>query len=300
MMNGYRFFLWWFNFLGIIASLLVISLKELSPLQAQSIDPPILPVQFNRPPLSNRGAPGDRQAGASRSGDDNRNGSCSAFKKENFLTALSPESKDTKALHHVWQLTLQTSPTLWFYVPYSPTEIGSTKFVLWDETDDDFRKHQLIYEGTVAIAETPGIIALSLSSSLKLERNRRYHWYLLISVRCPSKEVAIGINGWIWLGSERLLPILSVKQSEREKVIFYAQYGIWTDALTMLARLKIKNSAFNTDWSNLLQDVNLQSLAQEKIVPCCSLKPLQPTREQNKKKASPPYNQFPTKTKGAQ
>lgn len=218
-------------------------------------------VLFNRPPLSNRGAPGDRQ------GAGTRHPRCPPLQEKIPLTALVPNTKESDKLNHVWGLTLQESPTFWFYVPYLSEDKTLGEFILWDETEENRNQHQAIYAATFNV--TPGII--SLTPTVKLQKNRRYHWYLYIPSLCQE------VNGWVER-TEVIALQSRLKESlpDREKAILYAQAGIWQDALTILAQLhsqQPENPTSTKDWIKLLEDVDLGDIAQTKIVPCCTLNP---------------------------
>jgi hypothetical protein len=60
----------------------------------------------------------------------------------------------------------------------------------------------------------------------------------------------------------------------REQINLYAANGIWHDALTNLAQLRQTNpedAALMADWESLLKSVNLEAIATEPIVQCCTL-----------------------------
>ena len=230
-------------------------------------------VQFNRPPLSPRGAPGDRTGGGTRDGI-----SCPALDTEQFLTALVPQfkqleitdKKPKREITHVWGLTAQKSPTFWFYLPYLSKDVSLAQFELWDETDPNLRNYQLIYEGSFTLIGTPGVISLSLPPNVKLESNKNYHWYLSVTINCDFHNVSVNVNGWIQRVKKIVMPLESA--ADRELVMLLAQNGIWYDALTLLAQLHTNNPTnptFTADWETLLEFVNLKTLAQKKIIPCC-------------------------------
>ncbi|MGQ4649536.1 DUF928 domain-containing protein [Lyngbya aestuarii] len=237
--------------------------------EAQSTNSKLSTVQFNRPNLSNRGAPGNREQGGSRNGSQ-----CPALEREEAFTALVPRYKTPESLENVWGLTTAASPNFWFYAPYEPTEVQVGELILWDETDENSRNHQKIYQGTFTLNNTPGVISLRLPSTVKLERTRNYHWYVSIPVNCNSRYVSVDINGWIEREElETAIPI-SLEPLSRKKVIIYAKNGFWNDALTLLAQLRAndpENETLAADWAKLLGDVELGHLGQKNIVPCCTL-----------------------------
>jgi hypothetical protein len=237
--------------------------------QSQSKAATASQVKFNRPPLSPRGAPGNRKGGGTRDGNK-----CSALEINERLLALVPATESEQAINHVWGLTVKTSPTLWFYLPYLPKDIKAGKLELWDETDRDPRNYQQIYQGTFTVAGTPGAIALSLPPTVKLELNKNYHWYLSVDINCHGENQSVDVNGWIQRTTFNNTFALKQQSVKRNQVILYAENGIWYDALSQLAQLRSSHPRaenFITDWQKLLSDAGLEEFADKPIVPCCNL-----------------------------
>jgi Domain of Unknown Function (DUF928) len=228
-------------------------------------------VQFNRPPLSPRGAPGNRKGGGTRDGHN-----CSSLEIKERLIALVPAVESERAISHVWGLTVEASPTLWFYIPYLPKDIKVGELELWDETDREPRNYQQIYQGTFTVTGTPGAIGLSLPSTVKLEPDKNYHWYLSLNMNCNGENESVNVNGWIQQVKFNNNLLVQQQSAERDRVIFYAQKGIWYDALTLLAQLRRRHpetKVLVTDWQKLLRDVGLEEFANKPIAPCCTLEP---------------------------
>nr|WP_279239811.1 DUF928 domain-containing protein [Scytonema sp. UIC 10036] len=219
--------------------------------------------------MSPRGAPGNRKGGGTRDGHK-----CSALEINERLLALVPAVESKQAISHVWGLTVEASPTLWFYLPYLPKDIKTGKLELWDETDREPRNYQQIYQGTFTVAGTPGAIALSLPPTVKLEPNKNYHWYLSLDINCSSQNQSVDVNGWIQRAKFNNTLAVQQQSVERTQVILYAENGIWYDALSQLAQLRLSHPQaenFITDWQKLLRDAGLEEFANKPIVPCCNL-----------------------------
>ncbi|KYC42471.1 hypothetical protein WA1_21135 [Scytonema hofmannii PCC 7110] len=237
--------------------------------QSQSKTATASQVKFNRPPLSPRGAPGNRKGGGTRDGHK-----CSVLEINERLLALVPAVESEQAISHVWGLTVNASPTLWFYLPYLPKDIKTGKLELWDETDREPRNYQQIYQGTFTVAGTPGAIALNLPPTVKLEPDKNYHWYLSLDINCNGKNQSVDVNGWIQRATFNNTLAVQLQSVERNQVILYAENGIWYDALTQLAQLRRSHPQaenFITDWQKLLRDAGLEEFANKPIVPCCNL-----------------------------
>jgi uncharacterized protein YeaO (DUF488 family) len=78
------------------------------------------------------------------------------------------------------------------------------------------------------------------------------------------------VDGWI----QRISPSSKLSQQlkqapTKQQARLYAENGIWFDALTTLAELRLKNSqdaAIAQDWKSLLQSVGLEQFAVEALV----------------------------------
>jgi hypothetical protein len=158
-------------------------------------------------------------------------------------------------------LTTAGQPTLWFYVPYSSSLSG--EFVLMDEADN------MVYETRFTLTGTPGVISLSLPSTVWLETGKRYHWYF--GVYCQPEQLFPFVEGWIQ--RVELNPNLKTqleKATPQERVALYAYNGIWHDALTASAKLR-RTDPKNAEWAALLQAIGRDNVASEPIVECCQL-----------------------------
>lgn len=220
-------------------------------------------LKFILPPLPSRGAPGRRKGAASR-------GECPSVSKP--LTALVPatgesssESRGKLAVataKSVLGLTAAEHPTFWFYVPYTLASERSTEFVLLDE------QNNYVYKSTFTPTGVPGIISFRLpSTAAPLELGKMYHWYFLVN--CDPDD-PVFVEGWIQRVA--LNPVLSQQLAvapPRERVDLYATNGIWYEALTTLAELYRATPAdtrLATDWTTLLQAVDLNNITSEPLV----------------------------------
>ncbi len=201
-------------------------------------------VIFKMPRLSNRGAPGQQEAAATR-------GHCPTT--DTPLTALVPTTIGADGSQSVLGLTLSPTPSFWFYLPKvsPPTTVG--KFVLFDS------KNQVAYQTTVNLEAAPGIVALSLpASGTPLSPGETYHWYF--SIPCNQSEAVV--HGWIQRMSPtvQLLDVLETA-TPRQRAVLYAQSGLWHDALTEIANLDKADPEFSTDWANLFNSAGLEKFS---------------------------------------
>lgn len=228
-------------------------------------NPDSLRVHFvQQPQLPDNGTPTGRRKGAAGRGN------CSF---EPPLTALVPESEktlpeDERKTTYVWGKTIAERPTFWFYVPYSQTSLVSAEFVLQDGEDD-------VYRAPVTLPRTPGIVSIRLPSTLvPLKVGKMYHWFFKVNVDCasPPSNIKDYVEGWV---QRVTLPSLTRKLKTatiKQRIALYAANGIWYDALTSVADLRLvdSNALIKEDWTGLLQSVGLSNIASKPIVQCCN------------------------------
>ncbi len=242
----------------IIALLLSIACGAQISLQTSvQAEPAATSLQFKMPQLPSRGRPiGRYRGGASR-------GTCSAVALP--LTALVPFTKqpsrtDGEEVTYVWGLTTFSNPTFWFFTPYENGSTHPAEFVLQDLDGND------VYRTKVVLPNQPGVLGIRLPSNVAtLQPDTSYHWYF--KVYCGQQKVGapIFVEGII---QRVALDGTVAKQlktaSPRQKADLYAANGIWYDALTILAELRVahpQDSRLVSDWQSLLQSVGLESVA---------------------------------------
>ena len=216
-------------------------------------------ISYTPPPPPDRGAPGNRGEGASRG--------CVAGDQP--LMALVPEqtaNATSGATTQVWGLTSADHPRFWFSVPYDPEKVSAIEFVLQDNQD------QTIYRTPISVPSTPGIMAVQIPSTVGgLAIDQPYHWFLKVRAVCaPNQAPTLEyVEGWVQ--RTQLAPGLSDRLAQatpQQKAALYAENGIWYDALTTLAELKLaqpNDRAIAQDWTDLLKAVGLEKLATQPL-----------------------------------
>lgn len=208
-------------------------------------------VKFQPP---NRGAPGQRSDAGSR-------GPCSDYNGEKLMTALVPEISSGE--------TLAPYPTFWFYIP---VKTGIAEFVLKEEATNT-----ILYEHKFYIRQGHGIVSFQPPETTPpLEVNKTYKWEFFFSCNLNSQP-----NFRLFGEVARIAtsPELQQELEEAEpqkKVEIYARNGLWYEAVTLLAKLRLadpQNDQLAADWASLLQDkdVDLGHMTQEPILPCCQI-----------------------------
>lgn len=216
------------------------------------------------PPPSDVGAPHKRSHAGSR-GCRKSNKQLSQPRRKS-LTALVPKLK-TSGTELAGGLTTTEHPTLLFYVPHNLTAEHSIEFVLKDRQDN------YVYQNKFIGKETPsGIVSVKVPDRISLQAGRNYSWHFLIYCG-DSSTPANYVNGSIQrVERPELENQLKVAQAE-DKVVLYADRGIWYEALAELAKLRRtdpRNENFREDWLSLLRSIGLEHLGSEPFVSCCS------------------------------
>ncbi|MFE1746973.1 DUF928 domain-containing protein [Coleofasciculus sp. H7-2] len=229
---------------------------------------------FNAPPPpADRSAPAGRQRGGA-----SRGGTCPAVIGEEPLTALVPATERSlnegqsgnsglKTFESVWALTAAESPTFWYYVPYALTSDLPVEFILQDDQGNNVYKTKFI-----ASQKQPGVVKVRLPATVApLEVGKMYRWFFMIDCDPDAPPLVEG-------SVQRIAPSATLKSqlqkaTPRERVVLYAKQGIWHDALTALAELRIanpKDAALTADWVSLLNSGGLEAIAQEPVIDCCT------------------------------
>jgi Domain of Unknown Function (DUF928) len=245
-----------------ILTLSLLSNFSLSVLQAAPIPPKLVSISYMPPPPPDRGAPGNRGEGASRG--------CIAGSQP--LMALVPEqtlstTSDATPITQVWGLTSVEHPRFWFSVPYESAKVSAIEFVLQNHQD------QTVYRTPISIPSTPGIISVQLPSTVGgLETNQQYHWFLKVRSMCePDQGLTLDyVEGWVQRTQlDQGLSDRLTQASPQQQAALYAEHGIWYDALTTLAELRLaqpENRAIAQDWTELLKAVGLENLATQPLL----------------------------------
>ncbi|MDX2228034.1 MAG: DUF928 domain-containing protein [Leptolyngbyaceae cyanobacterium bins.349] len=229
-----------------------------------------------RPPRS--GAPGNREAGASRSD------TCAATADRSGLLALLPTSN--------LGLTTKAFPTFFAYIP--PNNAQRAEFRLLEEGSQ-----KEVFTGQVMLpqADSPNpnyrhkasIVELTLPQSgiaSGLTAGKKYVWALMMVCNPNNRaEDIVVIGGIERIGDEYVksldpqtqLKLKSVSQAPGpERLSVYGAAGIWQDLLADVATLMRKNpSSYSDDWKSLLGEQGLGAIATAPIV-VSQLEPIQP------------------------
>lgn len=160
-------------------------------------------------------------------------------------------------------LTLAARPTLMVYVP--PTSAKQVELTLYSFQN---QREKGIYQTTLSLPETPGIVRLSLPSHApSLEVGEDYKWVVTLVCQgdrpSPSDPFVeqlvrrVELDGAL---SEQL-----VKAKGLDRVAAFGEAGIWYEMVSELATLQQSqgsNAESAATWSSLLGAAGLGDLAQ--------------------------------------
>jgi hypothetical protein len=189
-------------------------------------------------------------------------GKCSQEPKASEQSTTEPKSLDkllTPLLRSPVtdpQLTVSAHPTFLVYVPQ--TSAKGVELTLEDGNSKG------IYQTSVNLMGTPGIISISLPASApELEIGKDYKW--LVSVVCESGSPE---DSFVVGSVRRIQPDSSLSQIDRakplDKVALYAKSGVWFDAVANLAALRKaqpNDPQVASTWENLLKGAGLEAIA---------------------------------------
>jgi hypothetical protein len=178
------------------------------------------------------------------------------------LVTLVPSSSTTN-------LSTSARPTFWFYIPFPLTSEHSAEFSLLDAAGN------YLYNMTLNDSQgNAGVIQVALSEQTPaLEVNKTYTWMFQINCGLDNPISTWGEIKRVKLDQAVAAQLQQV--SAREQAALYAEHGIWYEAVTTLAKLRLANPtdpAITTDWRSLLESASLGDIAGQVLLPCCIAK----------------------------
>jgi len=221
------------GFLSPVLALLTLS----SPAGAQLS--PSMEVSLKFPKTQDRGAPSRTTAAGSR------NDQCVA-PEETPLTAFMPRNNVGT--------TVSANPDIFVYVP--PTKAQTAELLIIDPENEEE-----IYSETLTLSNTSGVMQLTLPATVNLEVGKEYRWAFSLICDAQRRDSDLYVIGLLYRTSlspdiERQLVQAS---SSLEKARIYANEGIWTEMVSLLAPLK---QSHPQEWREVLQSVQLQQMVQ--------------------------------------
>lgn len=197
------------------------------------------------------GAPGNREAGA------NRSGACT--QEDNGLVALLPESN--------LALTAEAHPAAYAYIPSNSAQYA--EFALYEEISNE-----LVYGTLFNVSGDSGLISIEMPDNATLsplQVGQRYYWYLSLICNVRDRPGDMTVQGnfeRVALSGELSSRLQSSSPSQHPLV--YAEAGLWTETVASLLDLNQQNPEDLTaqqDFSDLLEAVGLSALANQQLLP---------------------------------
>lgn len=183
-------------------------------------------------------------------------------------------------------LTTQKQPILWFYVPQLSPAQRQAEFTLFNQQELEI-DHQVVTLPGIA-----GVMGVKIQHPLKIGQQYGWSFSIIVYPQRPTKNPTV--DGFIQRLPYPAIPqMYKIDASSESQIAWFAQQGIWHDALTMLiqqgcvtpqAPVQAKN------WSSLLASVGLSVIAKTSITNC----------ELMTADSSNIHNQLPMRTNGAQ
>ncbi len=175
---------------------------------------------------------------------------------EDNLIALVPNKSKT-------ELTLVERPTFLFYIPKLNGQQVRGIFLLLKEENKE-----PIFQESIILSGGPGIVNLHPNKLLNLDQE--YRWLFSIEI---DKKSSYSVEGLIKriAPDPMLMNQVGDATSKQEVASIYASHGIWHDAVTRYAALRMNNpydSSILADWHHLLDSFGLEEIASKPLVNC--------------------------------
>lgn len=184
------------------------------------------------------------------------------------LTAIVPS--DDRELSRRYTKTASEHPPLWFYVPFSPELKFPVEFVLIDENENDIYVREFTFTGT------PGFVKVQFPDHAPgMEPDKLYRWVLSVICNPENRSGDIAVDGWIQREEvEGLEAKLQSAGNWQQRVQVYQDERLWHETLNSLAELQREdpgNEQIREVWRGILEQVDLEHLANENLTSCCTL-----------------------------
>lgn len=196
------------------------------------------------------------------------------------LTALVPPAglnskEQITANQSPIDYTTATHPTFWIHIPKLPA--GTTaQFTITKEGN----QQREFYSKRFGVADKSGIVGVQIPTSAPpLALGTRYRWQ--VRILCPMKS-ELNLGSWVQRIDTNQFPRdispdkarttlqqITVEKPENRAPL-YADLGLWQDAITSIAQLRLKNDKdlqLEQDWADLLTQTKMEpSLLKEPIL----------------------------------
>ena len=167
------------------------------------------------------------------------------------LTAVVPDSN--------YGLTVSVRPTFWVYLPQT-----SAKQAILSIQEEGINPH---WQQSINLSGKAGIMGIKLSDDAPaLEIGKNYRWaVILVCGKRPNPNDPV-VAAWIKpVDESQFIDSQLPEKTMLERAAWYAQKGIWYDALDILIAAK-KSDNWNNIWVKYLQSGGLDDIANKPII----------------------------------
>jgi hypothetical protein len=173
--------------------------------------------------------------------------------------------------------TLSPSPSLWVYASEEVVALTGAipQFQMLN------RAGEALYQGTFALPTEAGIFRLALPADLDLAAPESYEWQLALPCQ-PGREFLLQGQIQMLPSSEALTTDLATSSTDLDTVLLYAQAQAWHETVEVIvtnlqaSQGTIAKTAWQAEWTTLLETVRLESFATAPLIDCCTLEPKEP------------------------
>jgi hypothetical protein len=152
--------------------------------------------------------------------------------------------------------TTAAKPTFFVYLPQETASRAKLTVQNEDRTEQLDRV-------TFDLNAPAGIVAIPMSAKGKsLEVGQKYLWQMTIYCDSSAKSASVTLNGWV----ERVKSEGSIPENPEERVGFYADRGIWQDAMMSLVEMKGSDPDWSANWAELMDSAELGKLRNADVV----------------------------------
>jgi hypothetical protein len=141
--------------------------------------------------------------------------------------------------------------------------------VLSDSQDNE------IYQTKLALKGTPGIVKLSVPTTVSLQPDQSYKWKFSVLCGPDNEQVGGYVEGSIertQLNSQQKAQLARAKDPLQQAEV-YAQARVWQETLTLVSQLRQNrpnDSKIVEAWNELLESVDLKAIASAPLLECCN------------------------------
>ena len=181
-------------------------------------------------------------------------------------TPLWPNFEEEEREQVQVESTVDSNPT--FFVHLSHESAQEAEFVVFkEEVVNNVKQQQVIHEEFLELTSNPTgdpqILALSIPNEpeKELEVGKYYHWMFAVICDPDDSSKNLVVDGWVQrIPQDEALTAELAGKERRDYPDIYAEKGIWTDSLMILADLRKQypnDLQLKEKWETLLKSVGL-------------------------------------------